>query len=107
MTKHTDPDNTHNKPNKTYHVSLQPGRMEKVNVGIYKISGMPPQFTIETNPPNQDVTHKSMELVDFDTMTYELVYTVQSFSTVPLKVSLVWSGGQRPLDKLPRRRKQD
>lgn len=83
----------------TYHSTIEPGRMEQIKVGSYSVKGVPPVFDIESEPTaegGKDVVCKPIELVDFSSMTYELVYSCQNFSDGRVRVSFKWRGGQVP-----------
>lgn len=85
---------------------IEPGRMERINVGTFKIKGVPPQFDLEVEPiadSSKDVVCKPMELVDLSDMSYELVYSCQNFSDRRVKVSFKWKGGQKPTHTMTRR----
>lgn len=92
--------NKHDPLTITYHSTIEPGRMERIKVGTYRVKGVPPVFDVKFDPTTEgskDVVCKPIELVDFNTMTYELVYSCQNFSDKRVRVSFQRRSGQMPI----------
>jgi len=84
---------------KVYHATLQPHVMEHVKVGVFKVKGIQPQFVVTCSPEEgeNNLSYKSVQLVDFKSMTYELVYNCQNFGATPITIAIQWVDGQTPI----------
>lgn len=95
------PESEEHKHLSTHRATLQPHIMEHVKVGVFKVRGALPQFEVSCTPEavSDNLTYKSVQLVDFKSMTYELVYNCQNFGPVPIDIQIEWVGGQQPVEK--------